>query len=595
MIKSKIQFSHNRPMINIDGELHFPIAYTTYFEECGEWSDFIKNGYKMFFVNVSFTDLPINNTSGFTPFRTGVFESERPDYSEFDSHVRHILRKCPDAFIFPRINVSMPRKWIETNPYETVSTSRGGMRESLYSDLFKSDGAKLLKTLVSHIRSEDYAHRIAGYQLCGGTTQEWMHHDLCGSFSEMGLKKFKEWAFEKYKTKYTEALKKEDVEKGVLTETIKKYYEFCNDVPPKTVEHFAKALKEFTNNEQIVGVFYGYSAYVCNPLWGLQGLSQIIDSPYIDFFSSPCCYDGNRSLGLDWGDMFPVDSVKLHKKLPFIECDIRTHLTQQMQNSRPGEYPDDILKLYDSDGNKTVWSGPDTSYYSISAIRKAFAHQITKGSGLWWFDMWGGWYHSREIMSELETLRKVVCDFERKSSVISLQAEVAVFIDEKAYRNFAHGTPLSDTVNNIRVAMGNTGIPFDMYMVEDAQAVLHKYKFAIFTTPKPSESGKKALDFCKISGIQYITSTEEKPFYSTNELRDILIKSGIHCYNCDNCVIYCGNGFLGVHTVSDGETKVVLPRKMKIRPFGGTQEDETESEFIAFTAPKHSTKLFELL
>jgi hypothetical protein len=171
----------------------------------------------------------------------------------------------------------------------------------------------------------------------------------------------------------------------------------------------------------------------------------------------------------------------------------------------------------------------------------------------------------------------------------------ALFIDEKAYRNFPLGHPLSDSVNNTRVAMGNTGIPFDMYMVEDAQAVLHKYKIAIFTTPKPSESGKKALEFCKNSGIQYIASTEEKPSYSTNELRNILTKSGVHCYNSDNCVIYCGNGFLGVHTVCDGETKVVLPHKMKIRPFGTTQEGETEAEFITFTAPKHTTKLFELL
>ena len=48
-----------RPYIKIDGELHAPLAYTAYFEECAEYSDFIKSGYRMFFVNVSFTDLPI--------------------------------------------------------------------------------------------------------------------------------------------------------------------------------------------------------------------------------------------------------------------------------------------------------------------------------------------------------------------------------------------------------------------------------------------------------------------------------------------------------------------------------------------------------
>ena len=82
----------------------------------------------------------------------------------------------------------------------------------------------------------------------------------------------------------------------------------------KAVEHFAKVVKECVNNEQIVGTFYGYNAFVGDYLWGTHGLRHIIESPYIDFFSSPCCYDDNRNLGLDWGDMIPVDSIKNHKK-----------------------------------------------------------------------------------------------------------------------------------------------------------------------------------------------------------------------------------------------------------------------------------------
>ena len=197
MLKSHVEFKNGNPLISVNGELHYPLAYTTYFEECGEFSDFVKSNYRMFFVNVSFTDLPINNVTGFSPFRTGVFEGDVPDYSEFDGIVRGILKECPDAMIFPRINIAMPRKWLEVNPYETVET-KSGKRESLYSDLYLRDGAELLKKLVLHIRSSDYAHRIAGYQVCGGTTQEWMRHDLMGSFSEMGIKKFRQWMEERY-------------------------------------------------------------------------------------------------------------------------------------------------------------------------------------------------------------------------------------------------------------------------------------------------------------------------------------------------------------------------------------------------------------
>jgi hypothetical protein len=128
MLKSHIEFKNGKPFISVNGELHSPIAYTTYFEECGEFTDFIERGYKIFFINVSFTDLPINNSSGFSPFRTGVFEKEKSDYSEFDGIVRGIISECPDALIFPRINIAMPRKWIEENTDETITTANGGSK-----------------------------------------------------------------------------------------------------------------------------------------------------------------------------------------------------------------------------------------------------------------------------------------------------------------------------------------------------------------------------------------------------------------------------------------------------------------------------------
>lgn len=592
-MKTRIEFSNGRPMINIDETNHSPLAYTTYFDECGEWSDFIKSGYRMFFVNVSFNDLPINNITGFSPFLTGVFENDIPDYSEFDSIVSSIVSECPDALIFPRIHISMPRKWLKNNPFETVET-QSGARESLYSDVFMHDGAEMLKILVSHIRNSDYSDRIAGYHLCGGTTQEWIHHDLFGSYSEMGIKKFREWAEKKYGIENIKIPKKADFNCGQLTEECRKYYEFVSEMTPKTIEFFARELKEFINNEQVIGVFYGYNAFVNDPLWGFHGLVEIIDSPYIDFFSSPCAYDCNRQLGIDWGDMIPVDSVKLHGKLCFIECDIRTHLTRRMQDSRPGRYPEDIYPTVDKDGNKTAWSGPETSSLSVSAIRKAFSHQLTKKSGVWWFDMWGGWYHSKEIMSEIENLRKLSENIGNKNTDGLPTAETVLFIDEKAYANVENGNSFRHSVNQIRVALGNTGIPFDIFMVEDAEKVINNYKSAIFSAPVPSENGKKAVEICKSLNIPFISSTENKPFYNTEELRDFLVSSGVHCYNSDGCVIHCSDGFIGIHTVSDGETTIKLPKKFKIKPLNFSAENEFESDSVFINATKHSTLMFEL-
>ena len=584
---SSIEFRHGRPYINIDGELHAPLAYTAYFEERAEYSDFIKNGYRMFFVNVSFTNLPINNFTGFTPFLTGVFEGDCPDYTEFDGTVSRILNECPDAFIFPRINIAMPRKWIEAHLDETVETPTG-RRESLYSDLFKADGAELLKKLVSHIRSASYADRVAGYQLCGGITQEWMHHDLSGSFSEMGVKKYRLWMKEKYGITDVPAFGKDDLSK------VSSYGEFCCEEAAKTVEHFARVLKEHINGEQLAGVFYGYNAFVNNPLWGLHGLRFVIDSPYIDFFSSPCCYDENRRLGFDWGDMLTAQSVKEHGKLYFVECDIRTYLTKRLHDSRPGRYRNGIYELFDDNGNKTVWCGPESQELSLSAIRKAFAHQLTKASGIWWFDMWGGWFHDEAIMAEMAEMREIAENAKDKNNQHFPKAQTVLFIDEKAYLNNPAGSEFCHSASHTRVRMGNSGIPFDLCLVEDAEKVIKNYRAAIFTAPIPTDSGKAAVELCKKFGIPYIQTSEEKPFWGVDELRDFLVSSGVHCYNADGNVIYCGEGFFAVHSVNGGKVKISLPQKYKIKPLLGADVDECETDTLTLNMKKFDTAVFEL-
>ena len=593
MLKTHIEYKNEKPFISVNGKIHYPFAYTTYFEECGRFSDFIKAEYKMFFINISFTNLPINTSTGFSPFITGVFENDEPHYSEFESIVEEILKECPDALIFPRINIAMPKRWVDENPYETVETPSGN-RESLFSDKFLNDGAILLKELVLHIRNSEYAENIAGYQFCGGLTQEWMPFDYTGSFSEMGLEKFNKWLKEKYCKANTTLLTKNDLVCTDYNEMVSYYGEFYSEMTAKTIEHFAKILKECTNNEQIVGTFYGYNAFVNDILLGLHGLRFIIDSPFIDFFSSPCGYDDSRALGIDWGDMIASKSLRIHNKLYFVECDIRTHLTQSMQESRPGKYPDNIYTLTNENGDKTVWCGPETKELSLSAIRKAYIHQITKGSGVWWFDMWGGWYEDKAIMEALKKMKSIAEASINKNTAYYPKAETVLFIDESAYLNNPRNSNLCHSVNITRIEMGNTGIPFDLCMVEDAEKILHKYKCAIFTAPLPSGNGKKAVELCKKLNIPYIETTTEKPYYKKNELREILISNSVHCYNTQDNVIYCGNGFLGVHTVNDGEVKISLPQKYKAKALFGTTFHECETDTIILNMKKHDTTIFEL-
>ena len=74
MLKSSIANENGVPALFVEGRRETAIGYTTYFEERSRYEDFINAGYRIFFVNASFTTAPINNFTGFSPFRKGIFE-----------------------------------------------------------------------------------------------------------------------------------------------------------------------------------------------------------------------------------------------------------------------------------------------------------------------------------------------------------------------------------------------------------------------------------------------------------------------------------------------------------------------------------------
>lgn len=209
--------------------------------------------------------------------------------------------------------------------------------------------------------------------------------------------------------------------------------------------------------------------------------------------------------------------------------------------------------------------------------------------------MWGGWYHNSDIMAELKRMKETAEAAADKPQSDYPRARVVLFIDERAYINNPRGTRLADSVNSIRVAVGNSGIPFDLCMVEDAERLIKNYSAAVFTAPIPSESGKNALKLCESLGIPYIAASADKPSYTTEEIRDFLIACGVHCYNADGNVIYCGEGFLALHTVKSGEVSIKLPQKYKVKPIFGADICECETDKLTFYMDKHGTAVFELV
>ena len=592
MLKSSIVCESGVPALFIDGRRETAMAYTTYFEERSCCKDFINAGYRIFFVNASFTVAPINNFTGFSPFRKGIFEDpESPDYSEFEDAVHTILKECPDAVIFPRIYVSMPKWWVEMHPLDVVPTQKGGCREALFSESFRKDGSELIKRAVRHIRSSDYADRIGGWQLCGGQTQEWFHHDNHGSLGDAAKEPYKRWMKKHFGIDNANLPDSKDyVYNGNVCQSsvnAKRYALFCNFETAKTLEMFARTVKDETSHEQVVGAFYGYS-YQSNgtPLFGTHGMRALLDSEYIDFFSAPNAYSNGRKFGMDWADMIPIDSIKLHGKLPFIECDIRTYLTTGVGRARPGEYPEDIY-------TDAVWSGPATVELSREALRKCFSHQLAKASAIWWFDMWGGWYDDLVLMKELSDMKKIF-DSEADQKSPLLAPEVVFFADERGFSELLIDSPQIKAISQTRTNMGNIGTPYDLFMVEDAPSVLKRYKAAVFSMPIPSEEGIRVMNLCDEYGVPYISATTDHLVLTTDEIQSFLKQSGVYIYTEEKDVVYVGNGYAALHSSIEGKKSIKLPADCIVTAIFGADIPKQVTNHIDFMLKENGTALFKI-
>ena len=598
MLTSSIEQINGKPTLLVEGTPVPAIAYTTYFEERARYDDFIAANYRIFFINISLASLPINSAvTGFAPFRVGVFDKrDAPDYSEFEGAVRDILRQCPDAYIFPRIHVTMPRWWTDTHENDLVDTPKGGKREMLFSEAFRRDGAAMLRELIEHVKASDYASRVAGWQLCGGQTQEWLHHDLFGSLCPAAEPFYRAWVKRTYgeeNAPLPDFAEFNGDGQGILSsENAQRYAEFCNVEGAKTLLGFAKTVKDATAKRQVVGAFYGYSFELASSLWGSLALREIIDTPYLDFYCSPNAYTFGRRLGIDWADMMPIDSLALRGKLAFIECDIRTHLTKSVQEARPDAVEDGIYPMTEN-GEPTVWSGPPTAALSISALRKSFIHQLVRDTGIWWFDMWGGWYADPQLMHELSSIREI-CVAHTHEAPHASPAEVVFFADERALLQTSPHAPISRATKHTRFTMGSTGVPFDLYMVEDAEKILPQYKAAVFPAATPSEAGKRAMALCKEYGIPYLTATPAHTEPSIEEIFDFYKSAGVHTYIDTDDVIYVGSGYFGIHAKTGGEKTVRLPFPYHIKTVLGATRIDTVSDTLTLTLGEFETVLFSI-
>ena len=522
-MKSEVKNHNGLPSLFVNGEYVPEVAYITYKLDNARYDDFSNAGYKLFSVCLNFSEMPINESAPVLVLDKGIFEKEEPDFSIVHKNFDLILKNNPDAYIFPRVNVNLPENWEKAHPDELNDEGYGERsRASFSSDLWADEVRKKLTLLINYIENSKYKDNVIGYQIAGGNTDEWLPLDRNGNYS----KRFRE----KYAL-HLEQTNKEDTEANRFL--------FSSEIVAGRVIEFCTVAKELTGYQKIVGAFYGYSISgghfrgSCH-----HALRKVLESDAVDFLCAPVTYSARRKPGTDLFTQVPVDSLRVNNKFYLSENDIRTHNSKFIHN-----HPNYV---------KSIWLGPDKEK-SIDNLKLGFARAFTHGYGMWWFDMWGGWYEDEEYMDIMKQSLEIMSegrDFPDN--------QVALFIDEKGYTEYSAPSVTAITVCH---SMGLSGVSYDVFEKGDFEKVFKNYKVILFLRQHDLNTMEECIERAKEANIATLVINEDKKDISPEKLREFFVCNGVKVPVNKNAIVHTGEKYVTLYSLDDEETDFCIDDK----------------------------------
>ena len=629
MPTSAIMTKNGLPVLTVNDETIVPCGYMSYGIEKADYSGFVSCGYKLIFVPVYAGDRGINPMSGIRPFYPGFWVGkDQYDFSPVENNFKKVIAdyKPGEIWIIPRVMVEPPSFWEEENPTELCRDFSGkSVHQSYSSEIWFQDTRKAMAALQEFFEKSNIDQYIAGWQIACGWTEEFMRPTIYSmqltDYSETSAKAWRSYLEEKYKDigtlnrKWKTAYQVFDgipvpspAERVYFPEgevnvpiSVAEYNRFRSVETAKALITLARYAKEITGENRVVGAFYGYAG----TRFGHDAIDLVLDSPYVDFLASPFAYDTQRAPGTDWILQGVLGSTRLHRKLWFTECDVRTHLSKPISIAMPHANPIGNT-MYDG----PIWYGPESEDMSIHQMKKAFAKTMSMSGGVWWFDMWGGWFKTEKYM---ETVKK---SLELYTSQVNEKtvAEVAVVYDTYA-RGYCRKNA---SLEGFLQAVSQSGAVYEQFSLTDMDHLDPDQYKAIILLNVHSDVSELTKWKNQNRSILYVSSafteTEGRKIYpctggkvhidkeyqeyffsdmpSPQALREAFLTAGAHIYNFTNDMIYAYGKMVAIHAATDGEKRIFLPEKSKIRDAYTGEKMIPCDYFFDFSMKKGETRVF---
>lgn len=396
---------------------------------------------------------------------------------------------------YPNETVKYARVDVDSSRGDTVGTFPNNVSgdgignfeiHSYASEQWIHDSTEAIRKFVEHIEASRYGKRVFAYRFGDGVYSEWSYFGMEGAMPDVGapmLKLFRNYLREKYgnnvsklraawnqsKVTFDNALiPPVEVRLKYLGNSLRNpkdawgidYLECIAYSQKNLLLSMDKAAKEACNGRCLVGNYcgyffgMGYSTEGCYPM-----NDEILDSEYIDFEMSPCCYSSEfRKVGGSQMARCLEATYRLRNKLCIFEADSRTYLANK--------------------GSKFV----DNLQDSLATLSRDLAQAIGYGCAYWYYDFGEVWYNDPAIYQFFHQIAPVydsITDFNSSSDIAIIGDFESIYYH--AIQDYGGGLPTYIATGVQTLELNKAGLTFNSYSFADIDnPELQNYKMYIF-------------------------------------------------------------------------------------------------------------------
>ncbi|HEX2948668.1 MAG TPA: hypothetical protein VHV83_03725, partial [Armatimonadota bacterium] len=156
------------------------------------------------------------------------------------------------------IQLDMPEWWMKSHP--GVPDSFHNLGEAVFSKEWVEEASDYLKSFIAY-SEEKYGDRVFAYSFSAGLATEWFDDArFDGSVSEIKQESYRRWLGDPAAVVPTHEEIYDD-SGSVFREpnaNAIKYMNFCANLTPDLICHFAGEAQSVIHHQKLVGVFFGY-------------------------------------------------------------------------------------------------------------------------------------------------------------------------------------------------------------------------------------------------------------------------------------------------------------------------------------------------